>query len=116
MAAWAIIIFAAALGILRLGQHSSIIQILNVVMYPFTGTLLGIFLLGLLTRRISGAPTLGAALVGLAVTITIPLAGIPVSNFYFGVIAAGTTFVTAILAGVLFPAMDPKRTEGLTVV
>ena len=77
-------------------------------MYPFTGTLLGIFLLGLLTRRISGPPTLGAALVGLAVTITIPLAGIPVSNFYFGVIAAGTTFVTAILAGALFPAMDPK--------
>jgi SSS family transporter len=115
MAAWAAIIFVVALGILRLGQNSSIIQILNIVMYPFAGTLLGVFLLGLLTRHISGPPTIIAAMVGLAVTVALPLAGTAVSNFYFGLIAAGTTFVVANLAALLSPSMSPEQTEGLTI-
>ena len=47
-------VIGGGLLVSNLGRDNNIIQILNMVMYPFAGVLLGIFLLGLLTRRANG--------------------------------------------------------------
>jgi len=114
MAAWAVAITLAAIGILRLGKNNSIIQILNMVMYPFTGVLLGVFLLGLLTRRVSGGPALAGALCGLALTLYLPLRDVAVSNFYFGVIATASTFVLGWCFSLLSAMPHPEKVEGLS--
>ncbi|MEP0844607.1 MAG: hypothetical protein HRF43_18055, partial [Phycisphaerae bacterium] len=51
---WGVAIIAAALAVNRLGDKNNIIQILNIVMYPFAGVLLGVFLLAILVRRAHG--------------------------------------------------------------
>jgi SSS family solute:Na+ symporter len=114
MAAWGVAIATAAFGVIQLGKDNSIIQILNKVMYPFSGVLLGIFFLGLLTRRASGAPTLAGALAGLMLTLYLPLRGVAVSNFYFGFIATALTFVLGLLFSLFTPAPAEIKVEGLS--
>ena len=70
---WGLAVIAGGLLVSNLGKDNNIIQILNMVMYPFAGVLLGIFLLGLLTRRANGLGVLLGAVVGFFVTVTAPL-------------------------------------------
>jgi Na+/proline symporter len=114
MAAWSVAITLAAIGILRLGKNNSILQILNMVMYPFTGVLLGVFLLGLLTRRVSGGPALAGAIGGLMLTLYLPLRDVAVSNFYFGVIATASTFILGWCFSLLTNVPAPEKVDGLS--
>ncbi|MDZ4800445.1 MAG: hypothetical protein SGI92_19990 [Bryobacteraceae bacterium] len=114
MAAWGVAITIAALGVTQLGKNNSILQILNKVMYPFTGVLLGIFLIGLLTRRVSGTPTLAGALCGLMVTLYLPLAGVAVSNFYFGFIATVCTVALGCCFSFVASPPHESKVKGLT--
>lgn len=115
MIAWSGVLVTAALFVLRLGRQNSIIQILNILMYPFSGVLLGIFLLGLLTNRATPGATLGGAAAGFAITAFIPLAQLPVSNFYYGAIATIATFAVGYAASPRRAAIEfQKEIEDLT--
>ncbi len=114
MFAWGVTIVSAALLVMRLGKNNNIIQILNIVMYPFTGVLLGVFLLGLLSRRANGPGVLIGAAAGFAATIALPISGRPVSNFFYGTIGALTTLLLGWAASLLFPAPAPEKLTGLT--
>src|SRR5262249_11938986 len=67
-----VVIVVAACFVRELGQQNSIIQVLNIVMYPFSGVLLGIFLLGLLSHRANAQGVLIGGVLGLLGTITVP--------------------------------------------
>jgi len=132
MVASGVIVAAAALWVETLGRN--IVQILNIVMYPFSGVLLGIFLLGVLVRRANGAGALIGAVAGFLVTVAIPLSGraLPlidawspgmaatvrelsrVSTFYFGFLGAVATVVFGYLASLCYPPPVAGQLEGLT--
>jgi Na+/proline symporter len=115
MSGWSAVIVLIALFVLRLGRQNSIIQILNILMYPFSGVLLGIFLLGLLTKRATPGATLGGAAAGFVITASIAVLQLPVSNFYYGAIATLATFAAGYAASLWPPvSASQKRIEDLT--
>ncbi len=118
-----------------LGASNNIIQILNIVMYPFSGVLLGIFLLGLLTHRTNGRGMLIGATVGFLATICVPLSklilppagAVPdselvaflrelgkVSTFYFGFLGTVMTMVFGFAASLLSAPPEERQWKGLT--
>ncbi|HEU0140140.1 MAG TPA: hypothetical protein VFQ79_10530 [Bryobacteraceae bacterium] len=135
---WGVVIVSAAMLVLRLGAKNNIIQILNIVMYPFAGVLLGIFLCGLLTRRVNGGGTLIGALGGFALTVGAPrlhlgatlvdstgvlfppdlMSGLSwlsrVSSFYYGVLGTMATLAVAYIASLFFAPPRNENLEGLT--
>jgi SSS family transporter len=130
---WGSVVVGAAMLVLSLGAKHNIIQILNIVMYPFAGVLLGIFLCGLITARANGAGTLIGAIAGFAATTVVPrlhmMAGgvglggdvmaslewlSRVSNFYYGALGTATTLSVGYLTSLLFPPPPPKSLIGLT--
>ncbi len=135
---WGILITLAGLWVRELGKDNSVIQILNVIMYPFAGVLLGVFLLGLLTTRASATGTLVGAAVGFLVTVAVPLSktalglisdsGVTVlpqikahvlhlsrvSPFYFGALGALATVVIGYVASLPTRRPAADQLEGLT--
>lgn len=135
---WGVVIVSAAMLVLRLGAKNNIIQILNIVMYPFAGVLLGIFLCGLLTRRVNSRGTLIGALGGFALTMGVPrlhlgatlvdatgvlfppdlMSGLSwlsrVSNFYYGILGTMATLAVAYIASLFFAPPRNENLEGLT--
>lgn len=131
-----ILLTLCGLGVQVLGERNNILQILNIVMYPFAGVLLGIFLLGVLTHRASGAGVLIGAIVGFSVTICVPLSKVllpedtsggvdsaivatlrdlgRVSTFYFGFLGTIATMVVGYTASLLFPPPPESKWRGLT--
>jgi SSS family transporter len=118
-----------------LGESNNVIQILNIVMYPFSGVLLGIFLLGVLTHRTNGKGALVGAIVGFLATICVPLSklllppdgSVPesewialfrelgkVSTFYFGFLGTIMTIVFGYIASLLFAPPEEHQWKGLT--
>ncbi len=67
-AAWGVAIVGAAL---LLGGHDTIFAILAKVMSPFSGPLVGIFLLGMLSRRATTLGAWGGTLAGAAATVAV---------------------------------------------
>ena len=134
---WGILLIGCALWIRQLGASNNIIQILNIVMYPFSGVLLGIFLLGLLTKRANGGGTLIGAVSGFFITIFVPLSkfilvdvlkldaqgssafvsGIialnNISSFYYGSLGVVMTIVVGYGASFLFKGLDDDQLTGL---
>ncbi len=119
-------ICAVAFWIRHLGQHNSIIQVLNIVMYPFSGVLLGIFLLGMLSHRASANGAMIGAVVGFLATVmaagahswparwpTLDALG-RISNFYYGTLAALFTVGVGLAASHLFAPPPPGKIRGLT--
>jgi Na+/proline symporter len=134
---WGVLIILAGLWVRHLGKNNSVIQVLNIVMYPFTGVLLGVFLLGILSTRATAGGALSGAIIGFLVTVAVPLsnrvaqllsnagwgewAGLAhlahlsrVSSFYFGACGALATVVFGYLCSL--PATVPERSkiDGLT--
>jgi len=135
---WGILVSVGALGVRQLGGANNIIQILNILMYPFAGVLLGIFLVGLLTRRGNppgvaigavcsfictvGAPLLNRLLqLSTTASLLIPafiqakvraLSGI--SNFFYAAISTLSTFAAGYVVSFLFASPSPERLQGLT--
>jgi SSS family transporter len=135
---WGVIIVAIALWVQTLGARNNIIQILNIIMYPFAGVLLGIFLLGMLTRRANSAGTLIGAAAGFLVTVAVPLSralvsaivaaggSVPndlsetierlaaISSFYYGAWGTAATVVLGYASSLLFKPPPSVKLAGLT--
>jgi len=131
---WGIAATTGALFVRTMGAKSNILQILNRVMYPLSGVLLGIFLLGLLTRRANAPGALIGAAAGFIVTIAGPMSqwilavsgGAPaalvaalrqlgrVSSFYYASLGALSTFVFGYLASIPFASPGSHQLIGLS--
>jgi SSS family transporter len=123
-----VLIVGVALAVARLGATNSIMQILNIVMYPFQGVLLGVFLLGLLAPRVNAPGALVGTAAGFLLTISVPLAKLlagsaglgplaplaSVSTFYYGILGTVTTMATGYAASLFFPPPGPEQIRGLT--
>ena len=123
-----ICIFAIACWVRMLGQQNSIIQILNIVLYPFSGVLLGIFLLGLLSHRANAQGVLIGGILGILGTIAVPASRLlpvslqspailyvgRISNFYYGFLGAALTIGAGYAASLLFPPPPAGKIVGLT--
>ena len=119
-------IILAACWVRSMGRQNSIIQILNIVMFPFTGVLLGIFLLALLSHRANASGVLIGGVLGFLATIAVPAGQVlwsesetfrylgRVSNFYYGFLGAVLTIVAGFLASLAFPPPPPDKIRGLT--
>jgi SSS family transporter len=131
-------IIIGALFVKQLGQHSNIIQILNIVMYPFSGVLLGMFLLGMLTTRANGNGVLIGAICGFVATIAVPLSTVSlnlilrtgiqisqpivegltylngISDFYYGALGAVLTVVIGYISSLPFRSPSPADLIGLS--
>jgi SSS family transporter len=79
----------------------------------FGGALLGIFLLGMLTRRVGSAGALLGALTGIT---TVSLVGqfTAVSFFWYGPLGCLVTLMAGSLFGRLFPKPDEERIRGFS--
>jgi Na+/proline symporter len=122
------LIVGVAIAIAGLGSSNSIFQILNIVMYPFQGVLLGVFLLGLLSLRVNAAGALAGTTLGFLITITVPLSKLlggsralgplaplaEVSTFYYGILGTLATIVTGYAVSLFFPAPGLDQLRGLT--
>jgi len=123
-----VLVVASALGIQYLGTRHSVFQILNIVMYPFAGVLLGIFLLGMLSHRANASGVLAGALLGFAATIAVPVSKLVagssappwiealgrISTFYYGFLGTAITVATGLAASFLGPPPGPEKITGLT--
>ncbi len=112
----------------RLGQQNSIIQVLNIVMYPFTGVLLGIFLLGILSHRANSSGVLIGGILGFLGTIAVPsLRMLPaalqppalqylgrISNFYYGFCGALLTIIVGYASSLWFAPPTMLQIAGRT--
>jgi Na+/proline symporter len=122
-------VIALACWVRALGERHSIIQILNIVMYPFAGVLLGIFLLGILTHRANGPGALIGAIGGFLGTVAIPAVKLllpsslripalqqlgEVSNFYYGLIGTLLTVTVGYAVSLLSAPPPESRIKGLT--
>jgi SSS family transporter len=119
-------IVCIAFWVRLLGQQNSIIQVLNMVMYPFSGVLLGIFLLGILSHRANAQGVLIGGILGFLGTIAVPTLRMVlpasamlqylgrVSNFYYGFVGTVLTLVVGYAASLCFGAPAPEQIVGLT--
>jgi SSS family transporter len=97
--AWALITTAAALFVERLGD---IVEIFGKISGFFSGPILGVFLLGILVRRVSSAGALAGLAIGVALTWWVTMTN--VSWLWYGPAGLAATFLTGSAAGVLLPA------------
>ncbi|NWG12638.1 MAG: sodium/solute symporter [Acidobacteria bacterium] len=135
---WGSTVIGIALWIRTLGENNNIIQILNIVMYPFVGVLLGIFLLGMLTRRAVPQGVLIGAIAGFLTTVAFPLSGRlvdiliargmsfapnvlenirylnSISNFFYVILGFGATMLFGYATSLFFPSPRFQQLEGLT--
>jgi len=81
----------------------------------FGGTLVGIFLLGMLNRRATGSGAFMGALVAFAGVAVVSVMT-PISWMWYGLISAVIAFVMGWALSLLFPAPAPERIFGLTMM
>ena len=134
---WGIMIILFGLLIMKLGSSNNIIQILNIVMYPFSGVLLGIFLLGLLTKRANSKGVLVGAIAGFIMTLFVPLLkfividmmGVDpessssfvatvielqdVSTFFYGALAVSMTMIIGYIVSLSYKPVPEEKLVGL---
>jgi SSS family transporter len=130
------LVIAVACWIRTLGAKNNLIQILNIVMYPFSGVLLGVFLAGILSRRANARGILIGAACGFIGTAGIPLlktalpalraAGVNedllttidsvsrVSSFYFGFLGTIATVTIGWCASHFFARPSTLASYGKT--
>lgn len=135
---WGLVVVSGGFLVSNLGKENNIIQILNMVMYPFAGVLLGIFLLGLLTRRANGSGVVIGAVIGFFITLTASLShrllqsgdlldsSLPlpilnwmsslgyISTFYYGLLGALTTVCLGFFLSLFFSEPPFQKIVGLS--
>lgn len=123
------VITLAALWVRVLGEENNIIQLINIVMYPFSGVLLGVFLLGIVTHRTNERGALTGILIGFVTTVSVPLLKLiapvallgtgfgsllQISNFYYGFIGMMATIVAGYSVSLMFAPPADAKIRGLT--
>src|SRR5882762_4494315 len=109
--AWGMLATVAAIFVGRLGP---IINAFNLINSFLGGPILGIFLLGMLTRRARGTAAISGAVVGLA-TVTMLEWKTEISFFYYAIVGSLVTLGTGWLVGYLQPARDESALGGLVL-
>jgi SSS family transporter len=131
-----VLVIAVACWIRTLGAKNNLIQILNIVMYPFSGVLLGVFLTGILLRRANAPGVLIGGVCGFIGTTCIPLlkAAVPslraagvdaglltmiesvsrVSSFYFGFLGTILTLIIGWGASHWFEPPSERQVRAFT--
>lgn len=113
MLGWGLTVTGGALLVPLLGRKNSILQLLNLLMYPFSGVLLGVFLLGLLTRRACPGGVLMGAAGGFFGAIA-RAALTPMSSFYSVSLGSLLTIWLGYAASWMFAAPHPEQLAGLS--
>jgi len=109
--AWGAAATGAALFANRLGP---IINAFNMINSFLGGPVLGIFLLGMLTRRTRGTSAILGGVAGLA-SVSLLAWKTPVAFFYYAIVGTAVTFAFGWLLGFLQPARDPAELRGLVL-
>ncbi len=100
---WGVVLFGVAL---LARQWGSVLEAGLSIASIVYGSLLGVFLLGLLTKRVGEIAAMSGMCVGLALMLYVRFAT-PIAFTWYVVIGAGATFVTGILAS-LFVREAPR--------
>ena len=108
----------AALGIYRIGIKS-IIDASNKYLGFFGGALLGIFLLGMCTRRAKPIPAICGALLAVAVVFAIEMFSAQLGDYaphpyLYGLISCGVTVLVGYVISLLQPPPARQQLDGLT--
>jgi SSS family transporter len=109
--AWGMLATIAALFVGRLGP---IINAFNLINSFLGGPILGIFLLGMLTRRARGTSAICGAVAGL-VSVTLFQWKTEISFFYYAIVGTLVTFGTGWFIALLQPARDESELGGLVL-
>lgn len=108
-ASWGVIVTLLAL---MAGHAGDLVVAYNRVNSVLGGPMLGIFLLGILTRRANAAGALAGGAAGL-ITVVFVSAATDWSFFYFGAIGVAVTVAAGIAVSLCFGAPRPERVRGL---
>ena len=100
---------AAALFADRLGP---VVNAFNIIQSYLGGPILGIFLLGMLTRRATGTGAFSGAVIGLGV-VSLVAARSHISFFYYGLVGLVATLAAGYMLSLLEPPRDPEKLAGL---
>jgi len=108
-AGWGILQMAVALGATRL-EGSVVTNALKIASFT-TGLVLGLFLLGILTRRVGQAAAFVGLLAGLAAVSTVAFAGL-VAWPWYALVGSFTVFAAGNTAALVLPVADELSEPG----
>ena len=103
---------AATCGALYAGRLGPVANAYNIINSFIGGPMLGIFLLGMLTRRANSTPTLIGAGTGLVVASLFAWKS-QISIFYYALIGVVVTIIVGYLLSLAQPSRDPAELGGL---
>jgi SSS family transporter len=103
---------AATIAALFAGRLGPIINAFNAINSFLGGPILGIFLLGMLTRRARGNAAIGGAIIGL-MSVSLLAWKTQVAFFYYAIVGTLVTFGVGGLLGRLQPARNESELVGL---
>jgi SSS family transporter len=109
--AWGCLVTLLALLAERAGDLATAYTRVSSVL---SGPMLGIFLLGIMTRRATSTGTLAGATIGGATVIAV-MAWTSWSFFYLGIIGVATTVLCGLAVSMLTPAPEKVHIEGLVI-
>jgi SSS family transporter len=104
-----VIVFGAKL----VGGQDTILAILNKVMSPFAGPLLGMFLLGMLSKRANTFGVIAGVIFGAGATIFVTYV-LKIHWLWYFVVGSMGTLVSGYIFSLLAPAPDTEETGHLT--
>jgi SSS family transporter len=103
---------AATVAALFTGRLGPIVNAFNMINSFLGGPVLGIFLLGMLTKRARGTAAIGGAMAGLG-SVSLLAWRTEVAFFYYAIVGTVVTFGCGWLLGFLQPARDERELVGL---
>jgi len=106
---WGVLTTLAALFANRLGSLANAFNVINSFL---GGPILGIFLLGMLSRRTKATATVVGAAAGMAVVALVALAT-PLSFYYLSAVGLLATLVVGYLGSLIGERPDPAKLRGL---
>jgi SSS family solute:Na+ symporter len=95
----------------RLGP---VVNAFNMIQSYLAGPILGIFLLGMLTRRATGTGAFAGGIIGLAV-VSVVAFETHISFFYYGVVGLSVTVAVGYVLGLREPERPTEQLKGLVL-
>lgn len=96
-------------------ENPAIIELTYRLSNPFTGATLGLFLIGLFSRRVPGVPAFFAAIVGMMTVSYVIFWHPSISFLWYSAISCVTTVVVGVLIGQFWPKPPQEKLVDLTV-